>query len=338
MDDAQDEDRLEDRDRRLVEGVLARRPRALAQAITLAESTRDDHRARADRVLDALLPHTGGSIRVGITGAPGAGKSTFIEALGLHLVGQSRRVAVLAVDPSSSVSGGSILGDKTRMAGLAQSPASFIRPSPSGGSLGGVAETTREALLLCEAAGFDVVIVETVGVGQSETAVAGMVDVFVLLQLPNAGDDLQAIKRGVVELADIVVVTKSDLDPDAADRARQQLAGALTMLRPPSPHWRTPVLTVSATTGAGVAEFWAEVERHRETAEATGERDARRRRQAVDWMWTLIDGGLRSRFRRHPRVRDDLPGLTRDVGAGRVSPAAAARRLLSDLDERMADG
>jgi LAO/AO transport system kinase len=321
---------LEPADQKLIDGVLARQPRALARAITLVESTRREHQARAATVLEALLPSTGRSIRVGITGAPGAGKSTFIEALGLHLVGRGHRVAVLAVDPSSSVSGGSILGDKTRMERLARDPNTFIRPSPSGGSVGGVAEKTREALLVCEAAGFDVVVVETVGVGQSETAVAGMVDVFVLLQLPNAGDELQALKRGVVELADIIVINKADLDPAAAERARHQFAGAVGLLRGAS--WRPPVLVLSAATGAGIDAFWDEVERYRWVLTESGELAAKRRRQAVDWMWALLDAGLRGRFRHHPLVRQHLEPVSRAVAEGRVTPAAAAQELLAYLD------
>src|SRR5512135_236567 len=235
---------LDAHDQKLIDGVLAHQPRAMAKMITLFESTQPDHQARAEGVLEALLPYTGRSIRVGISGSPGSGKSTFIEALGLYLIGRGHYVAVLAVDPSSPISGGSILGDKTRMERLSQEPNSFIRPSPSRGSLGGVGEKTREAMLVCEAAGFDVIIVETVGVGQSETTVAGMVDVFALLQLPNAGDDLQAIKKGIIELADILAVNKADLDPKAAELARRQVASALKMLRGTSPHWRPPVLLV----------------------------------------------------------------------------------------------
>jgi LAO/AO transport system kinase len=325
---------LEAADRELVDGVLARRPRALAKAITLVESTRRDHQARAEQVLAALLPHTGQAIRVGISGVPGAGKSTFIEALGLHLIAHGHRVAVLAVDPSSTRSGGSILGDKTRMEKLSTRPEAFIRPSPSGGSLGGVAEKTREAMLVCEAAGFDIVIVETVGVGQSETTVAGMVDAFVLLQLPNAGDDLQAIKKGIVELADLVVINKADLDAKAAEFARHQFENALGLLRSTSVHWRPKVLTLSAQTGAGVADFWAEIERHRKTLEASGELAQKRRRQAVDWMWTLIDAELRNRFRHHEGVRQDLEKVSRAVTAGSITPAAAAHRLLEHLNEK----
>src|SRR4051794_40624243 len=229
---------LEATDQKLVDGVLARQPRALAKAITLVESTRGDHQARAERVLEALLPAIGRSLRVGISGAPGSGKSTFIEALGLYLIAQGRRIAVLAVDPSSTVSGGSILGDKTRMERLSLEVNAFIRPSPSRGSLGGVAEKTREAMLVCEAAGFDVILVETVGVGQSETAVARQGGGFVLLPLPNAGDDLQAIKKGIVELADLVVINKADIDPKAAELARHQFACAVSMPRSGSPSWR----------------------------------------------------------------------------------------------------
>lgn len=328
---------LESRDRTLVDGVRARRPRALSKVITLVESTRRDDQDRASSVLDALLPDTGASIRVGITGAPGVGKSTFIEALGLLLIARGHRVAVLAIDPSSTISGGSILGDKTRMERLSQAPESFIRPSPSGGALGGVGEKTRESMLVCEAAGFDVVIVETVGVGQSETTVAGMVDVFVLLQLPNAGDDLQAIKKGIVELADVIVVNKADLDPLAADRARHQFAGALALVRSTSPRWRPPVLTVSSTTGAGIDAFWTEIERHRATLTASGELASKRRRQAVAWMWTLIDVGLRARFRRHPSVRLDLDSVLLSVESGLSSPSAAAHRLLDALDAPRAE-
>lgn len=331
-DDVTDTPPLEGRDRVLVDGVRARQPRALAKMVTLVESTRGHDRDRASAMLDALRPHAGGSIRVGVTGSPGVGKSTFIEALGLHLIARGLRVAVLAIDPSSTISGGSILADKTRMERLAQAPGAFIRPSPSGGALGGVADKTREALLVCEAAGFDVVIVETVGVGQSETTVAGMVDVFVLLQLPNAGDDLQAIKKGIVELADLIVVNKADLDPAAADRARHQFTSALALLRPRSPHWRPPVLTVSSTSGAGIDAFWAEIEHHRATMTATGEQTARRCRQAVDSLWSQIDAGLRARFRAHPQVRDDLQSVVLAVGAGAISPVAASRRLLDHLD------
>ncbi|HSD59730.1 MAG TPA: methylmalonyl Co-A mutase-associated GTPase MeaB [Burkholderiales bacterium] len=324
---------LDAADQALVDGVLAGNIRALAKTITLAESSRRDHQARAHAVLDALLPYTGNSIRVGISGAPGVGKSTFVEALGLHLIARAHRVAVLAVDPSSSVTGGSILGDKTRMEQLSQSPQAYIRPSPSRGSLGGVAEKTREALLVCEAAGHDVIIVETVGVGQSEIAVAGMVDVFVLLQLPHAGDELQAIKKGIVEIADLVVINKSDIDARATELAQRQLQGALGLLRSASPRWKPPVLAVSALGNQGIEAFWREIERHREIMKACGEFEDKRRRQSLDWMWSIIDGALRSQFRHHPSVKSHLPALTRAVAAGTVSPAAAAHRLLDYMKE-----
>jgi LAO/AO transport system kinase len=324
---------LDAADLALVDGVLARQLRPLAKAITLIESQRDDHRARARRVLEALLPHTGGAMRVGISGVPGVGKSTFIEALGLYLIGQGLRVAVLAVDPSSSLTGGSILGDKTRMELLSRNPAAFIRPSPSAGSLGGVAEKTREAMLACEAAKFDVIIVETVGVGQSETAVAGMTDIFCLLQLPNAGDDLQAIKKGVMELADLIAINKADLNPTAALAARAQIKTALHMLRPMSPNWTVPVLTLSALKQDGVVEFWDTITRYRETMTASGEFAARRRQQAVAWMWELIDAGLRHRFREHPRIRQELSGFTREVALGTSTASAAALKLLAYLNE-----
>ncbi|GAB4442458.1 MAG: methylmalonyl Co-A mutase-associated GTPase MeaB [Rhodocyclaceae bacterium] len=325
-------DHLQAADNDLVEGVLARRPRALAKAITLIESTRRDHQARAEQVLAALLPHTGKAIRVGISGAPGAGKSTFIEALGLHLIERGHRVAVLAVDPSSTLSGGSILGDKTRMEKLAAQPNAFIRPSPSGGSLGGVAERTREAMLVCEAAGFDVVLVETVGVGQSEVSVAGMVDVFALLQMPNAGDDLQAMKKGIVELADVIAINKADIDPRAAETAKRQLEVALALLRGAPGERQVRVLALSAHTGKGIAGFWGEVERLAAAAARSGELEARRRRQALDWMWALIEGELRRRFRHHPSVSKALEPVCREVAAGRITPAAAANRLLAYLN------
>jgi LAO/AO transport system kinase len=320
-------------DQSLVDGVLDKSRRALAKTITLIESTRDDHQLRAQQVLAALLPHTGKTIRVGISGAPGAGKSTFIEALGIHLIENGKRVAVLAVDPSSSVSGGSILGDKTRMELLCQQEAAFIRPSPSSGTLGGVADKTREAMLVCEAAGFDVIIVETVGVGQSETTVAGMVDAFVLLQLPNAGDDLQAIKKGIVEIADLIVYNKADIDARAAEFAKVQMRTALTMLRPASPNWRPTVLTVSALAKRGIPEFWAEIERYQAAMSATGEFEGKRRHQAVNWMWSLIDSGLRHYFRAHPLVHAALPRLLADVAEGRTTPGAAASRLLDSLHD-----
>ncbi|MET0382633.1 MAG: methylmalonyl Co-A mutase-associated GTPase MeaB [Burkholderiaceae bacterium] len=325
----------------ILDGPGPARRRALAKAITLVESTRDDHRAHADALLDALLPHTGRSFRLGISGVPGVGKSTFIETLGLHLAAQGHRVAVLAVDPSSSVSGGSILGDKTRMEQLSIHPSAFIRPSPSAGTLGGVTEKTREALLLCEAAGYDLVIVETVGVGQSETAVAGMTDMFVLLQLPNAGDDLQAIKKGVMELADLIVINKADLGQDAATRARAQIAGALRLLGHPYAEpgangtpWRPQVMQLSALKGDGLQAFWAAVTEFRALQTAQGRLAARRSEQDRAWMWERISAGLQQRFRRHAAVQAALPAADADVRAGRVAPSVAARHLLALLDSR----
>ena len=325
---------------RSADGVVQRR--ALAKAITLLESTRADHRARADELLNALLPHSGQAFRLGISGVPGVGKSTFIETLGLHLIGLGHRVAVLAVDPSSSVHGGSILGDKTRMERLSVHAMAYIRPSPASGTLGGVAEMTREAMLVCEAAGYDTVIVETVGVGQSEIAVAGMTDCFVLMQLPNAGDDLQAIKKGVMELADLVLINKADLDEAAATRARAQITSSLRLLGlrgdPEHAHhdqttWAPQVQQLSAVKGDGLVSFWAAVERFRSLQSTNGGLQRRRHDQDQTWMWTRIDAGLKSRFKQHPAVRAAMPGLTADVQAGRLAASVAARRLL-DLFHR----
>lgn len=303
--------------------------RALARAITLIESTKIDHLGEAEALLEALLPHSGNSVRVGISGVPGVGKSTFIERLGLDLVASGHKVAVLAVDPSSRVSGGSILGDKTRMEELSRHPAAFIRPSPTGGTLGGVARRTREAMLICESAGFDVVIVETVGVGQSETAVAEMVDIFLLLLLPGGGDELQGIKKGIVELADVVVVNKADGDlAAAAERAAAEYHAALGLLRAPNPNWRPPVLRCSALTGAGIAEVWETVQKHRAVMEANGARAAKRSAQAGAWMWSEVREGLLREFREHPEVSAALAGLEAEVRAGQTPPTAAARRLI----------
>ena len=329
----------------LREGILRGEPavqrRAMAKAITLLESTRADHRAQGDELLTALLPHTGNALRLGISGVPGVGKSTFIEALGLHLIDKGHRVAVLTIDPSSTVSGGSILGDKTRMEKLSVHDQAYIRPSPSSGTLGGVAEKTREAMLVCEAAGHDIVIVETVGVGQSETAVSGMTDMFVLMQLPNAGDDLQAIKKGVMELADLVVINKADLDPDAATRARAQITSSLRLLglqgHPEHAHhnaavWHPQVIQLSALLGRGVDAFWTEVSRFRELQTGNGQLAARRQQQARAWMWERIDAGLKQRFRAHPQVRHQLDETTRQVLAGELPPSTAARQLLDLFD------
>ena len=321
----------------LLRGAAPQQRRAMAKAITLLESTRADHRLLADELLTGLLPHTGRSFRLGISGVPGVGKSTFIEALGLYLIGQGHRVAVLAVDPSSTVSGGSILGDKTRMEHLSVHPDAYIRPSPSSGTLGGVAEKTREAMLVCEAAGYDVVIVETVGVGQSETAVANMSDMFCLLQLPNAGDDLQAIKKGVMEIADLVVINKADIDPDAATRAQAQIQSSLRLLglhgNPEHAHhneavWHPGVIQLSALKEQGIDQFWQQVERFRKLQTASGQWAQRRVQQAQAWMWERIEAGLRQRFRAHPAVQSALAGLQDEVVQGRVAASVAARRLL----------
>jgi LAO/AO transport system kinase len=347
----------------IVNEAGAAQRRAIAKAITLLESTRADHRAQADELLTALLPHTGKSFRLGVSGVPGVGKSTFIEALGLYLIEQGHRVAVLAVDPSSSVSGGSILGDKTRMEKLSVHEKAYIRPSPSSGTLGGVAEKTREAMLVCEAAGYDIVIVETVGVGQSETAVSSMTDMFVLLQLPNAGDDLQAIKKGVMELADLVVINKADLDAAAATRAQAHITSSLRLLglhgnperspgRPKNAStpsggseqsergghdaahhdekiWHPRVLQLSALLGQGLDGFWKTVSQFRALQSTSGKLAARRQNQALAWMWERIEAGLKQAFRQHPQVQRLLPSLSEDVIAGRVAASTAARSLLS---------
>ncbi|MBO9650091.1 MAG: methylmalonyl Co-A mutase-associated GTPase MeaB [Variovorax sp.] len=321
--------------------------RAVAKTITLLESTRADHRTQADELLTALLPHTGKSFRLGISGVPGVGKSTFIEALGLYLIGRGHRVAVLTIDPSSTVSGGSILGDKTRMEKLSVDERAYIRPSPSSGTLGGVAEKTREAMLVCEAAGYDIVIVETVGVGQSETAVSGMTDMFVLLQLPNAGDDLQAIKKGVMELADLVVINKADLDKDAATRAQAQITSALRLFghhgnpahahvvhtahgaATPEAQWQPKVIQLSALTGTGVDAFWEAVLEFKSLQTTNGRLAARREKQSLAWMWERIDAGLKQAFRQHPAVRELLPQAIAQVAAGTLPASTAARNLLA---------
>ncbi len=316
----------------LLQGAAPVQRRAMAKAITLLESTRADHRLLADDLLTGLLPHTGKSFRLGISGVPGVGKSTFIEALGLHLIGQGHRVAVLAVDPSSTVSGGSILGDKTRMEQLSVHPQAYIRPSPSSGTLGGVAEKTREAMLVCEAAGYDVVIVETVGVGQSETAVANMTDMFCLLQLPNAGDDLQAIKKGVMEIADLVVINKADIDPNAATRAEAQITSALRLLglhgHPSEKMWAPRVVQISALLGQGVDAFWAAVTEFKTLQSANGQFAQRREKQALAWMWERIEAGLKQSFRTQAGVQALLPQLSQQVSQGQVAASTAARQLL----------
>jgi LAO/AO transport system kinase len=313
-----------------VAGVLAADRAVLARAVTLVESNRDDDRRLAQEVLAAVLPRTGGATRVGISGPPGAGKSTLIEALGVRLVEQGRRVAVLAVDPSSSVSGGSVLGDKTRMTRLGQDARAFVRPSATGGSLGGVHRKTRETMLLVEAAGYDVVLIETVGVGQSEIAVADMVDTVLLLMLPGAGDEVQGIKRGILEIADVIAVTKADGDHAAlAAIAQVQLAAAMRLMRPGTPAWTLPVLRCSAATGEGVDPLWAAVDAHREAQRRSGAFDARRRAQRGRWMWDAVESTLIERLRRDPNVTAMSGALELAVEAGEEPPTRAAERILS---------
>jgi LAO/AO transport system kinase len=312
----------------LADGVRAGDRRAISQAITLAESRRPDHRQQARELLDELLPATGGAVRIGLSGAPGAGKSTLVEALGLHAIGAGHRVAVLAVDPSSSRSGGSILGDKTRMTDLGRREEAYIRPSPSGGTLGGVARNTREALLVCEAAGFDVVFVETVGVGQSEVAVA-LVDLFVLVASPAGGDELQGIKRGIMELADLIFVNKADGElAAAAQRAGADLRSAVHLLRPKRPGWTVEVMAGSAHTGHGVAELWEAIKAAHQRLEAEGLLQPLRAEQATAAMWDEVTDTLRDRLESHPGVRARLADLEAAVREGRLSPTAAAHDIL----------
>jgi LAO/AO transport system kinase len=302
---------------------------ALPRAITLVESTRADHRERAQQLLLELMPHAGGAMHVGITGVPGVGKSTSIEALGIHLIEQGHRVAVLAVDPSSTRTGGSILGDKTRMPRLAVHPDAYIRPSPTSGTLGGVARATRETIVLLEAAGFDVILVETVGVGQSEVTVADMVDTFVFLTLARTGDQLQGIKKGVLELADIVVVNKADgAHAVEARAAARELAGAIRLIYPRETLWRPPVLTMSALEGTGLDELWRTVTEHRRVLEEAGEFDARRRRQQVNWTWSMVRDTVLDRVLSHPGVRGIRAEVERQVRDGELTPALAAQRIL----------
>ncbi|MEV6395798.1 methylmalonyl Co-A mutase-associated GTPase MeaB [Streptomyces sp. NPDC051907] len=314
---------------RYVQGVREGSRAYIARAITLVESTRPDHRALAQRLLTELLPYSGAARRVGVSGVPGVGKSTFIDALGTMLTSLGHRVAVLAVDPSSSRTGGSILGDKTRMERLAVDPAAFVRPSPTSGTLGGVAKATRESVIVVEAAGYDVVLVETVGVGQSETAVANMVDTFLLLTLARTGDQLQGIKKGVLELADVLTVNKADgpHERDARTAARE-LAGALRLMHPADAAWTPPVLSCSAREGTGLDALWERIEQHRALLESTGRLAAKRRDQQIDWAWSMVRDELLDRLRSHPEVRKVAPGLEQQVREGELTATLAAEQIL----------
>jgi LAO/AO transport system kinase len=302
---------------------------ALARAITLVESRRSDHRATARALVQMMAPDSGAAMRVGITGVPGVGKSTLIDALGSNLTAAGHRIAVLAVDPSSKSSGGSILGDKTRMARLAVDPNAFIRPSPSAGTLGGVAARTREAMILCEAAGFDILLIETVGVGQSETAVADMTDFFLVLALPGAGDELQGIKKGIIEQADMVAVNKADADPARARQAAAEYGSALRILAPASPNWTPPVMLASGLANQGLAEMWSEIERHRAALGASGELVHRRARQQIKWMWALLEERLLGRVLDNASVKARLGEIERKVGQGALAPEAGAEQILA---------
>ena len=304
----------------------------LARAITLIESKRADHQKKARQLVQELLPRTGNAIRVGITGAPGVGKSLIIDTLGSHLTGKGHKVAVLAVDPSSTRTGGSILGDKTRMARLAVDPNAFVRPSPSSGTLGGVAAKTRETMLLCEAAGFDVILVETVGIGQSETAVADMTDFFLALMLPGAGDELQGIKKGLVELADMIAINKADGDNiKRATAAAAEYRAALHILAPRSPNWTPPVLTCSAFTGDGIAELWARILEHRERMTSSGEHAALRREQQVKWMWSMLEQRVFARLKSDAGLRAKLPRIEAAVADGRLAAMLAVEEIAAAL-------
>ena len=309
--------------------ILQGNRRAIAKAITLLESTRPESFEQGQELLESLLPHAGQALRIGITGVPGVGKSTFIEAIGLFLIEQGHRVAVLAVDPSSQLTGGSIMGDKTRMNELAQHPHAFIRPSPSSGILGGVARKTRETMLICEAAGYDVVIVETVGVGQSETIVASMVDLFLLLMLPNAGDELQGIKKGVLELADLVVINKSDGKQETlAKTAQSEYRKALHLLPSSKNSWTPQILRCSALEKRGMDKIWDSVKSFSKALQNSGEWEKQRRKQTGKWMWSLVEEGLLTNFRNHHDLQKQIPELEKEVESGKMLPTTAARKLL----------
>ena len=317
---------------RLAQGIRAGERAAIGRAITLIESRRADHQRAARRLLQDLLPDVGGAVRLGITGAPGVGKSTTIDALGTYLTGAGHKVAVLAVDPSSTRTGGSILADKTRMPRLGSDPKAFVRPSPSSGTLGGVAAKTREGMLVCEAAGYDIILIETVGTGQSETVVADMTDFFLVLMLPGAGDELQGLKKGVVELADRIAINKADGDNiGRASAAAAEYRAALHILGSRSPAWAPPVVTYSALTGAGIADFWAKVLEHRDRMSAAGEFASRRRAQEVKWMWAMLEDRVASRLRTDPGLRARLPRIEAAVAEGRMAASVAADELAAAL-------
>jgi LAO/AO transport system kinase len=317
----------------LARGIRAGERAVIARAITLVESRRSDHQKAARRLVQELMASTGKAIRVGITGAPGVGKSTTIDALGTFLTGKGHKVAVLAVDPSSARSGGSILADKTRMPRLSSDGNAFVRPSPSSGTLGGVATKTRESMLICEAAGYDVVLVETIGTGQSETMVADMTDFFLVLMLPGAGDELQGLKKGVIEIADMIAINKADGDNiKRAQAAAAEYRAALHILNPRSQSWSPPVVTYSALTGAGIAELWDSILDHRERMGKAGELDARRREQQVKWMWAMLEERVFARLKSNPALRAKLPRIEAAVAAGRMSPALAVEEIASLLD------
>jgi len=317
-----------------IEGILAHDRSIMARAITLIESNSPAHQETAQAVLQKALPHTGNAMRVGITGVPGVGKSTSIESLGMYLCQQGKKVAVLAVDPSSTLTGGSVLGDKTRMEDLAREPNAFIRPSPSSGTLGGVARKSRETILLCEAAGYDVILVETVGVGQSEVTVRSMVDFFLLLMLAQQGDELQGIKKGVIEMADAIAVNKADGDNIMrAQQKRTEVKGFLHFLQSPSHGWEPEALTCSGLHGDGMKEIWDCINRFEETMKTSGQFDKRRRNQAIHWTHSMIEEHLKNRFYQHPGIKQKLPGIEQEIGEGNITPTAAVQSLLEKFDQ-----
>ncbi len=318
-----------------IDGVLEGNRRVIAKTITLVESSLTAHQELAKKIIDTLLPYSGRAVRIGITGVPGVGKSAFIESFGMMLLKDEHRIAVLAVDPSSKKSGGSVMGDKTRMERLSVEETAFIRPSPSGGTLGGVARKTRETMIVCEAAGFDVMVVETVGVGQSETTVASMVDFFLVLMLSGAGDELQGIKKGVLELADAIAITKADGDNiEKAKRARKEYETALHLINPSSSNWSPPVVTCSALKLEGVDNIWDIVLNHREKLKSTGEFEENRKSQSIEWMWSLVEEGLKDQFYKNPDVKKMLPKISKEVEKGRTAPTAAAYKLLSVFSDK----